>query len=161
MKTLYIHRHAKAVKEGYAHDFSRSLQLKGIEDAHRMGRYLRHKELVAALVISSPANRALQTAELVTEHTGEKLVKDDRLYKQGWLAILSALREQDAALQSVRIVGHNPELEELAAALCGIRPGGIRMATCSVVAISCDIHSWDALEPASCFLEWSIRPLHI
>ncbi len=161
MRILYIHRHAKAVKEGYEHDFSRSLRLKGIEDAHRMGRYLKHKDMLADLVISSPANRALQTAELVTEHTGEKLVKDERLYKGGWLSILSVLREQDAALQAIRIVGHNPELEELAAGLCGIRAGGIHLATCSVLCISCDIVAWDALETNTGALEWSIQPLHL
>ncbi len=161
MKTLYIHRHAKAVKEGYDHDFSRNLRPRGIEDAHRTGRYLKQREFLADRIIASPANRAIQTAELIAEHTGEALIKSDALYGQGWLAILNVLKAQQDSVQSIRIVGHNPDCEDLCAALCGIRAGGIHLATCGIVCIACDIDGWHELGEQTGTLEWSIRPAHL
>lgn len=161
MRTLYIHRHAKAVKHGYENDFSRDLLPKGMDDGHHMGRYLKRMDFLADLVITSPANRALQTAELVTQHTGERLVRDERLYQSQWNTLMDILREQAPSLQAIRLVGHNPELEELAAALCGIRPGGIHLATCGILCIQCDIDGWDELKENSGALEWYIRPMNL
>lgn len=161
MKTLYIHRHAKAVKEGYDHDFSRNLRPKGIEDAHRTGRYLKHRMFLAGLILTSPANRALQTAELIAEHTGERLIRDERLYGSGWQALLEVLKEQSDAVHTVRLVGHNPACEDLCAVLCGIRTGGIHLATCGILCVSCDVESWQELGGNSGMLEWSIRPVHL
>jgi phosphohistidine phosphatase len=161
MKTLYIHRHAKAVKEGYEKDFSRNLRPRGIDDAHSVGRYLKHRELLADLIISSPANRALQTAELIAGHTGESLVTSDQLYEKGWLSVLEVLKAQSDSVQSIRVVGHNPDLEDLCAGICGIRSGGIHLATCGILCVSCDIISWSELGENTGTLEWSIRPGHL
>lgn len=161
MKTLYVHRHAKAVKEGYEHDFSRSLRATGLEDAHQMGRYLKHRHFSSDLILTSPAERAVQTARLIAEHTGEKLLVEDRLYGGGWRSILQVLQEQEAILKAVRIVGHNPDLEDLCGILCGIRNRGIHLATCGVVCISCDIDDWSDLDRDMGLLEWSIRPIHM
>lgn len=161
MKTLYIHRHAKAVKEGYDHDFSRNLRPRGIEDAHRTGRYLKQHDLLADLIIASPASRALQTAELIARHTGEVLIKNEHFYGEGWLSLLGVLQKQADSLQTIRIVGHNPDCEDLCASLCGIRAGGIHLATCGIFCITCDIINWDELGENVGILEWSIRPAHI
>lgn len=161
MKTLYINRHAKAVREGYDHDLKRNLRPRGIEDAHKMGRYLKHRDFLANLIITSPASRALQTAELIAEHTGELLIRNDHLYGEDWFSILGVLREQAHSVESIRIVGHNPDLEELCLKLCGIRPGGIHLATCGILCISCDITTWDELGENSGTLEWSLRPIHL
>ncbi len=161
MKTLYLHRHGKAQKEGYEHDFSRSLRISGIEDANRMGRYLKHRDFLAELILSSPAERALQTAKLTSGHTGERIVEDDRLYGSGFLSVLGVLREQKRSLETVRIIGHNPDLEDLCGALCGLRRFGIHLATCGVICIRCDIEDWKDLNEGTCLLEWSIRPIHV
>lgn len=161
MKTIYIHRHAKAVKEGYDRDFSRSLRPAGIEDANHMGRYLKQRHFIADLIITSPAERATQTASLIAEHTGEKAIANRALYQEGWRSILSVLQEQPAHIQTLRIVGHNPDLEDLCAALCGMRQHGIHLATCGIVCISCDIDDWSELDEGKGLLEWSIRPVHM
>lgn len=161
MKTLYINRHAKAVKVGYDHDFKRSLRPRGLEDAHKLGRYLKHRGFLADQIITSPASRALQTAELIAEHTGEALIKNEHFYGEDWLSILGVLQQQAHSIESIRIVGHNPALEELSAKLCGIRAGGIHLATCGVLCISCDISEWHELAENVGTLEWSIRPAHI
>lgn len=161
MKTLYIHRHAKAVKEGYDHDFARNLRPKGIEDAHRMARYLKQRDFLADVIITSAASRALQTAELIAEQTGEPLMKDEHFYGEGWLSVMDVLKEQPKSVQSIRIIGHNPDMEELCMALCGIRKGGIHLATCAVLCITCNITEWQELGGDTGMLQWSIRPAHI
>lgn len=161
MKILYVHRHAKAVKEGYEHDISRNLRPAGLEDAHQMGRYLKHRHFSADLILTSPAERAVQTARLMAEYTGEKLMVEERLYGGGWSSILQVLQEQDATLETIRIVGHNPDLEDLCRVLCGIRNQGIHLATCGVICISCDINDWADLSEGIGLLEWSIRPIHM
>lgn len=161
MKTLYLHRHGKAEKEGYEHDFSRSLRTSGIEDVNRMGRYLKHRDFLAELILTSPAERALQTARLIAGHTGEKIVEDHRLYGSGYLSILEVLREQKQSLETVRIIGHNPDLEDLCGALCGLRHSGIHLATCGVICIRCETDDWSDLNEGMGLLEWSIRPIHV
>lgn len=161
MKTLYIHRHAKAVKEGYDQDFSRNLRPRGIEEAHRMGRYLKHHGFIADAIVTSTANRALQTAQLISEHTGEGIHPSQRLYDQGWEALLEVIRALENGWSSVRIMGHNPDLEELCGSLCGIRSGGVRLATCGILCITCDILEWSELDKNTGVLEWSISPIHL
>lgn len=161
MKILYVHRHAKAEKEGYERDRSRNLRPAGLEDAQHMGRYLKQRHFTADVILTSPAERALQTARLIAEYTGEKVVVDDRLYGGSWLSVLQVIQEQDPQLEAVRIVGHNPDLEELCAGLCGMDRNGIHLATCGVICISCDSRDWSALVGGKCVLEWSIRPIHV
>ncbi len=161
MKILYIHRHAKAVKESCANDFDRNLRPSGIEDAHRMGRYIAHREFISERILASPAARAVQTARLISEHTGERILEDNRLYGAGWPAILSVLREQPSGIDAIRVLGHNPDLELLCCTLCGIRQGGIRLATCGIFCVSCEISSWENLREGTGMLEWSIRPVHL
>lgn len=161
MKILYLHRHAKAVKDGYEHDISRSLKPSGIEDAHRMGRYLHQRRFQADAVIASPASRAQQTARLLTEHTREPLRTDARLYGNGEAGLLQVLRELPESVAAVRLVGHNPDLEDLAAALCGFRPGAIHLPTCGVLCIQCGAGPWTALSDGGCTLEWHLGPAQL
>lgn len=161
MKTLYIQRHAKAVKSGYEHDFSRDLRPKGLEEAHQVGRFLKRHGLLADRLLTSPANRAVQTAKAVAEHTGERPVTESQLYDGGWEALLEVLRFQEDALGTIRLVGHNPDLEALCEYLCGIRPGGIHLATGSVVCIQCAVDCWRQLDAGTGVLEWVVRPGHL
>jgi len=64
MKQLVLVRHAKAVQYDYENDFSRELTPRGLEDAVKVSLHLREQGIVPRLIISSPAVRALQTAEI-------------------------------------------------------------------------------------------------
>ena len=71
MKTLYLVRHAKS-DWGNAHtgDFQRTLNHRGLKAAPYMAALLKEKKVFPELVISSPANRALTTAEFFCEILG-------------------------------------------------------------------------------------------
>lgn len=158
MKTVYLHRHGKAVKEFTGSDFARDLKPSGLADADRLGRYLRQRGFLADLLLTSPANRALQTAQLLAGQTHESVLTDPRLYGADAGTLLDILRGQPDTADTVRLVGHNPGLEDLGALLCGLRPGGIHLVTCGVLCIRIDTDRWASLAAGQGTLEWLIGP---
>jgi phosphohistidine phosphatase len=124
MKTLLVLRHAKSSWNDPAlDDHERPLNRRGRRDAPRMGELVREYGLMPDVVISSDAVRARLTAEAMAEaahYTGEILLDQD-LYMASPDDILSLLRRVRQNAETVMIVGHNPELEELVDQLTGER----------------------------------------
>ena len=68
MKTLYIVRHAKSSWDNLSiDDFDRPLNKKGLKDAPKMAKHFADTYQRPDLIISSPARRALETAENFAE----------------------------------------------------------------------------------------------
>ena len=84
MKTLYLVRHAKSSRHDPSlSDRDRPLDERGKQDAPKMGQRLAKRDVRPDLLLSSPAVRALTTAQLIAEEVGYKrkdIVVDDRLY---------------------------------------------------------------------------------
>ncbi|MES2957129.1 MAG: histidine phosphatase family protein, partial [Pseudomonadota bacterium] len=71
MKTLLLVRHAQARPEGPSLlDRDRPLDDVGKRDAPKMGERLTKRNVKLDLVVSSPALRALTTAQLIAEELG-------------------------------------------------------------------------------------------
>ncbi|HVS20274.1 MAG TPA: histidine phosphatase family protein, partial [Pyrinomonadaceae bacterium] len=86
MKTLVLLRHAKSSwKDGSVKDFDRPLNQRGLKTAPLVGRLMRKRKLKPDLVLSSPAERARQTARLVIEaaRLNVELRHDERIYEAG------------------------------------------------------------------------------
>jgi phosphohistidine phosphatase len=65
MKTLFLIRHAKSSWDDIAlPDKDRSLNDRGRRDAPKMGKRLAKRNVTPDLILSSPARRALTTAEI-------------------------------------------------------------------------------------------------
>ena len=111
-------RHAKAASQG-TDDHSRPLTGRGTRQATEVGASLARASLPTAptprLVLSSPARRALRTAELVVaELEGPvDLVVERGLYSAGPSDVIDMLRLVDDDAPSVMVVGHNPTVHEL------------------------------------------------
>ena len=111
-------RHAKAASQG-TDDHSRPLTGRGRRQASEVGAALARAPLPTAptprLVLSSPARRALKTAELVVaELEGPvELVVERGLYSAGPADVINMLRLVDDDMPSVMVVGHNPTVYEL------------------------------------------------
>src|SRR6266480_3652337 len=74
MKTLLLLRHAKSSKEDPGlRDFDRPLNERGVMDARLVGDFIRQQKIQPDLIISSPAERARQTADLVLKAAGLKI----------------------------------------------------------------------------------------
>jgi len=84
MKTLFLIRHAKSSWEYTAlPDKDRPLNDRGKRDAPKMGKRLAKRDVKPDLILSSPARRALTTAEFIAKKLNYKrkdIVVDDRLY---------------------------------------------------------------------------------
>jgi phosphohistidine phosphatase len=118
MKTLFLVRHAKSSRDDPTlPDRDRPLDDRGRRDAPKMGKRLARRDMKPDLLVSSPALRALTTAQLIAEEIGFKrkdIVVDDRLYASSPDALLAVIRALDNKLDRVMLFGHNPEFSDLA-----------------------------------------------
>jgi phosphohistidine phosphatase len=114
---LLLLRHAKAVAaEQPLADSARLLAERGERDARRIGARLQQYQPPPSRILTSPAARALRTAQLVAiafDQPLEAIVLEPRLYLAEPPALRTVIAEQDAALESLLVVGHNPGLSEL------------------------------------------------
>lgn len=128
-------RHAKAEAEGPdGRDFSRRLSSDGERDAAAAAAWLAAKVGQQPVrLISSPAQRALSTAQIVQTALGASLITDPRIYEATPGTLLDVLNDHDADGIAV-LVGHNPGLEQLVALLCEGRTGEFRGMTTAGIA---------------------------
>ena len=121
MKTLSLVRHAKAVPRSQGiGDMKRSLVPVGRTDARILARHAKAKGIKPELLLSSPANRTVETAQIFAEefrYPFESIVLNDAIYDEGELALLDIVRNLDDQYGSVMIFGHNPSLTDFAAIL--------------------------------------------
>jgi phosphohistidine phosphatase len=117
MQRLLLLRHAKAVRATEPLvDIDRPLADRGERDARRIGERLRRQRVQPALILASPAARALRTAQLVAhtiDYPGDAIALDRRLYLGEPAAIVEIIAAQDAGIATLLVVGHNPGLTEL------------------------------------------------
>ena len=136
MKRLTLFRHAKTERDSLTgRDIDRKLNERGEHDAPLMGEEMRKLELDYDIVLSSPAARAVQTAELA----GLTPQFDERIYDAPAGRLLGIVQEADDRSDSLIMVGHNPGFERLASMLVG---QDMAMPTGSAVEIELPIDSW-------------------
>lgn len=148
MRTLTIIRHAKSSwKDVELADFDRPLNKRGKGDAPLAGQRLREQNITLDLIITSPAKRALTTAKVIAEEIGyskKNLVADRHVYMADVEDLIQMLRAVDNSYKHVAIVGHNPDLTDLANELTGEAIDNVP--TCGVVHAKLDIKSWQDLD---------------
>ena len=149
---LLILRHGKSDWSVGTDDFHRPLKERGELGARRMGQWMQQQGLVPDHVISSPAERAITTAEKACKAMGlniEKIHKDRRVYGAYEEELVAVLRECPKKARRVMIVGHNPGLEDLVVHLAATPPplpeDGKLMPTATLARLRIDC-GWDRLE---------------
>ncbi|WP_295579395.1 histidine phosphatase family protein [uncultured Lamprocystis sp.] len=122
-RELLILRHAKSDWDSRAKsDFDRPLAKRGKQDAPKVGAWLYREGLVPDHVVSSPAQRARQTALKVCkvlEIGRERIAWDTDIYDATLAALLDVLGRCPATAHTVLLVGHNPGLDDLVLHLSG------------------------------------------
>jgi phosphohistidine phosphatase len=122
-RELLILRHAKSDWDADANsDFERPLAKRGKKDAPRIGAWLYREGAVPDLVISSPAERARQTAVKVCKSMDYKkkhIRWEKQLYGADLSRLLRVLASCPPTAQTILLVGHNPGLEHLVHHLAG------------------------------------------
>ena len=115
-RELLLLRHGKSDWDSGADDFDRPLKDRGKRGAQRIGVWLAQQNLTPDLVVASPAERALVTAQKTCKAMGngdEGIQRDNRIYAAEIDDLLAVLGDCPQAAARVMLVGHNPGLEEL------------------------------------------------
>lgn len=137
MKQLYLVRHAKSSwKNASLADIDRPLNNRGLTNAPEMATRLVEAGVAVDLIISSPANRALTTAHYLASKTGyeeNNILLQPLLYFGGSSAMLDIIQNTPSSLQSLMLVGHNPDMTSLFNILCGYQTEN--MPTCAIASI--------------------------
>lgn len=147
-KTLILMRHAKSSWDNPTlDDKDRPLNKRGKRDAPEMGKRLAGDGFTPEVVISSPARRALKTAQSAALELGfEKsdVVIEDNLYSWDSNSALEAIWGLDDKLASVMIVIHNPAITDLVNELTGSDIENIP--TSGVAVIGFDAEKWSKVQ---------------
>ncbi len=143
-KTLILVRHAKSSwADPRLPDRERPLNGRGTKDAPKMARRLAKRETRPESIVTSPAVRALATAQAFAAELKidpSAVGVEPGIYGAGVEDMIEIIRGLDDGLQSVMIVGHNPTLSELSHRLTREEVGDL--ATCSVVTLRLESTSW-------------------
>ena len=110
-----------------------------------MGKRLVKRNVKVDLILSSPAKRALATAEVIAKmlnYRRKDIVVSHRLYAGQVDDLLDFIQGLDHKLERVILVGHNPELTELAHYLSSEIS---HMPTSAIAEFTFDVKSWSAI----------------
>lgn len=143
-KTLFLVRHAKSSwDDAGLDDRQRPLNGRGKVEAPRMGKHLAGYKIKPELIYSSPAVRALKTAEKIAKELGFKksdVVVNEGIYTFDGGNLADVIKELDDKYDTVMLVGHNPAITALANE---ISDAGIdNIPTCGVALIEFDVRKW-------------------
>lgn len=167
MLQVLLLRHAKSSwDDEAADDYDRRLSGRGRKNARALAKYLQASGFHPAMVLCSAATRTRETfAILESSLEGIPVSFEAELYEATKHDLLTRLRRLDSHLESVLLIGHNPGLERLAAALCNGHGHPIALArmtekfpTGTLAVLNADMADWAALEDGSCRLAEFVRP---
>ncbi len=151
-------RHAKSSwDDASLSDFDRPLNERGKKAAMFMGELMRKNAFRPAIIMSSPAVRAKETAELIKESSGLAVgIKFERhIYEASPQALRQAVSDLDDAFTSAMLVGHNPGIEGFIRFLTGqIEP----MPTAALAIIELDVERWNSIDHGCGELKSVFRP---
>ncbi|MFN2167340.1 MAG: SixA phosphatase family protein [Anaerolineae bacterium] len=165
MRLLTLLRHGKSDwNAAFDSDYDRPLAERGRRDSPFVGEYFADLELVPDLIVSSPAERARQTAQLFAEGAGygRAIRWEDRMYAASSGELMSVLRTFPDDAEHVLMIGHNPGFEDLAARLIGADAYGmalgVRLPTAAAAHIQLDVDAWNQVQANRGQLQWLVTP---
>ncbi len=160
MKRVVIVRHGKAVPYGYENDIKRDLRERGEDDANRISEELNKRNVFPEVIVSSPAKRALKTAQIFAENLDfnpKKIKKVKDIYKgQTTGEFTEMIRQLPADTSTAFFFGHNPGFYYFASNLLKEFHGD--MPTTSTVVIDFDVNTWPEVNARSGDLVFQLVP---
>ena len=146
MKTLYLVRHAHAENKNTRTDFFRVLDSEGKSEAFRTAELFKLKKILPQLIISSNAERTMQTARIIADeihYPAEKILADERVYTADEAQCLEVIHDTDNSIDSLMITGHNPTISGFAHALTGNFSENMPTASCVIIRFETD--QWSSI----------------
>lgn len=165
-KYVTLVRHAKAKSSAkYDQDDQRPLTGKGRKQIKRIAPVLARAKAAPDWIVSSPARRAQQTAQLLADALGyeETIHWDDRIYAASATTLLDVLRDMPDVAQHVVLVGHNPGMEDLVSGLCSGTESrlNLRLSTAGVAHLQPEIYHWHQLRWGCGRLRFLVAPRYL
>lgn len=114
-----------------------------------MATKLIKKEIRFDLILTSPAIRAITTAQIISnqlDHKQRFLEVDKKLYQADSTSLLAIARRVHKKIKSVMLVAHNPALEDFVLLITG---ESVLMQTCGLIELSFEFKDWKDLDKAS------------
>jgi phosphohistidine phosphatase len=161
VKRLTLLRHAKSSwADDRLADQDRPLSKRGFADAPVMAERLVARGLKPELILSSPAERARQTAEFVASAfrpSSPAIRQDPAIYLATPGELLRVLAAVSDQINELVLVGHNPGMTELANLMLPDL-ALTNLPTAGAVAIDCDTDSWREIDAAGFSLRFYDYP---
>jgi len=144
MKEIILVRHATAEAQDAKNDLERKLVPKGFKESQNVGFLLAKLQKEVDVIITSHADRALETADQIQSIVYRKISRkvDMDLYTGGIEDYLKAIRNLDDHLDAVLLIGHNPVLEELVAYFINCELSSISFPKASIYCFNVDNNLW-------------------
>ena len=163
MKRLTLLRHAKSSWKNLSQpDADRPLNGRGKRNAPEMGlRFSERYPEVDYVMVSSPARRAVSTAQLFAEAAGyplDNIVVDDRVYLADDAALADIVAGFDEAWEHVVLVGHNPGFTDFVNK--ATKHFIENLPTGGIAELQYNVDRWDQLENVQAILAELDLPKH-
>ena len=159
-KHLFVIRHAKSDWSFDVSDFDRPLNSRGFKNAPKMATWLAQYPVQPKHLISSPAKRAITTAQIFAEYLQlpvNAIQTDQRIYEALPNTLLQIINELDNDYESVAFFGHNPGLTLLVNYLAD--ENIYNLPTCGIVHIRFDdVADWASVAGGTGTNAWFAAP---
>ena len=143
-KKLLLIRHAKSDwSTPNCSDFDRPLNKRGNENALMMAKRLKNNGILLQEIVSSPALRAISTANIIATEIGiskNKIELNKFIYEASCDTLLKIVNSFDQETDFVTLFGHNNGITDLAVYLTGADIFNIP--TCGMVMITFPFEDW-------------------
>ena len=146
---LFLFRHGKAeAHDAGRPDFDRQLVEKGVVKTRAVAQKLSGLYKGSNMLISSPAVRALQTAQITADALSYPreniLIREEIYYGNSTNALLTVLRDQSEEFQNIILFGHDPGFSMCARSLI---PGfDVGISKSAVIGIRIPVN-WQIIKP--------------
>lgn len=140
MKVVYLIRHAKSDwNNPVLTDFERPLNERGLRDAPFMAKKLLELNFNPGLILCSPAQRAVTTAELISKQTS--ILYENSIYEASLNNLVHLINFLPSEYKEIAIIGHNPTITSLSNHLTDNITSD--MPTCSIAKIELEVDHWN------------------
>lgn len=158
LKRLYLLRHAKAENElpGQA-DIERHLHKQGIRDAEKLSEIITSKSYFPSHIFTSPANRTIETAEILLKAFDQcEFIIERSLYNGDIDDIINLCFNFEENVKAALVVFHNPGITYFANVICDANIENVP--TCGLLVMEIDVDIWKNIDPSKIRLLDFIKP---
>jgi phosphohistidine phosphatase len=145
-------RHGEARwKDPGTEDFARALSRRGINGAQSMAARLRELGLFPDRIMTSPARRTEQTADIVAQELAlpaRHVLREEGLYLASAADLMQIVQAAGPRIAHLMIVAHNPGVSEFASLLAP-QPETTQLAAAALCSIAFETDDWRAIGRAA------------